>query len=116
MMISEAEIGLAEADDCIAEADRNIREIQSLIPQLVDIGYPTTEVENHLGAMTQALQQLHARRRAIVETLDRAEPPPRIARPSARARRQSGAAASPPATRAVTGIFVWRALHRLTGS
>jgi hypothetical protein len=82
-MHSQAEIGLAEIDDRMAEADRNIRQIGSLLPQLADIGYPTEEVENRLDLMTKALHHLHAQRRNIVETLDRAGPPPRVVRAAA---------------------------------
>ena len=86
-MHSQAEIGLAEVDDRMAEADRNIRQIGSLLPQLADIGYPTEEVESRLQLMTKALHHLHAQRRNIVETLDRNGPPPRVVRAAAAKRR-----------------------------
>jgi hypothetical protein len=81
-MLTQAEIGLAEADERIAEADQNIRQIGSLIPQLALQGYPTTEVEEYLAQMQRALHHLHAQRRHIVAALDGDEPPPRVARPS----------------------------------
>ena len=102
-MMSEAEIGLAEADDRIAAAEQNIRQLGSLIPQLAGNGYPTAEVEGHLQTMTQALQYLRTQRSSIIATLDGNQPPPRVAQATARTWRR---AASP-----------WRAIYaRLSGS
>jgi hypothetical protein len=79
-MMSQAEIGLAEVDERIAEADRNIQQIASLLPDLEVHGYPSVDVEQRLQLMAQALHHLRAQRRAIVETLDGVEPLPRIVR------------------------------------
>ena len=76
----QAEIGLAEIDDRIADADRNINQLASLIPELAIKGYSTTDIEDHLVLMRTALHHLRAQRRTIVDTLDGTEPPPRIAR------------------------------------
>ena len=86
-MLSQAEIGLAKIDENMADADRNIRELRSLVPQLAAKGYPTAEIEEHLTILCQVLQRLQVQRRAIVEMLDGNELPPRIARPVKRARR-----------------------------
>jgi len=79
-MVSQAELGLAEADECIAEADRNIQRIEALLPDLEVNGYAAREVERRLQLMMRALHHLRAQRRVIVETLDGVEPMPRIAR------------------------------------
>jgi hypothetical protein len=79
-MLSQAEIGLAEADERIAEADRNIQMIESLLPRLEINGYAALEVEHRLHLMNQALAHLREQRRAIVESLDGDEPLPLIVR------------------------------------
>ena len=79
----QVEIGLAEIDERIADADRNISQLGSLIPELADKGYATADIEGDLLLMTKALHGLRAQRRTIVDTLDGDEPPPRIARPMA---------------------------------
>jgi hypothetical protein len=79
-MLSQAEIGLAEADERLAEADRNIQIIESLLPRLEVNGYAALEVEHQLHLMNQALEHLRAQRRAIVETLDGTETLPLIVR------------------------------------
>jgi hypothetical protein len=94
----QAEIGLAEIDERIAEADRNISQLGSLIPELATKGYSTTDIEDNLALMRTALHHLRAQRRTIVETLDGNEPPPRIARKTARPRRQT--------TKTTTSAFV----------
>jgi len=84
-MNSEAEIGLNEADQSIAEAEHNIRQVGSLIPELAIHGYSTVEVEGQVEQMLQVLDYLRAQRRTIVEKLDAGMPPPplpRRARPS----------------------------------
>ena len=86
-MLSQAEIGLVKIDEDMADADRNIRELGSLVPQLAAKGYPTAEIEEVLTMLWQALQRLQVQRRAIVEMLDGNELPPRIARPAKRTRR-----------------------------
>lgn len=64
-MLSEAGIGLAKADRRIAEAERNIRDVSSLIPHIANNGYSTEAVEHHLALMTQVLDHLKAKRREI---------------------------------------------------
>jgi hypothetical protein len=105
----QAEIGLAELDDNIAHADRNIRQVGSLLPQLADKGHATAEIEDKLILMTKALHCLRAERRSILETLEGDEPLPRIAVP-ARARRQAATltAAAVVPSHSATG---WRAIY-----
>ena len=86
-MLSQAEMGLDKIDENIADADRNIRELGSLVPLLAAKGYSTAEIEKTLTMLRQLLQQLQVQRRAIVEMLDGNELPPRIARPAKRTRR-----------------------------
>jgi len=85
----QAEIGLAEIDDRIADADCNINQLASLVPELAIKGYSTTDIEDKLALMRTALQHLRAQRHTIVETLDGTEPPPRIARATASRRRRT---------------------------
>jgi hypothetical protein len=77
-MISELEMGLAEADERIAEAENNIRQLGSLIPELANQGYATTEVEGHVEQMQLVLDHLHEQRQSIIQNLDGSEAPPRI--------------------------------------
>jgi len=86
-MLSQAEIGLVKIDENIADADRNIRVLGSLVPLLAAKGYRTAEIEEVLTMLGEALQRLQVERRAIVEMLDGNELPPRIARPAMRTRR-----------------------------
>jgi hypothetical protein len=86
-MLSQAEIGLVKIDEDMADADRNIRELGSLVPLLAAKGYPTAEIEEILTMLWQQLQRLQVQRHAIVEMLDGKELPPRIARPAKRTRR-----------------------------
>jgi hypothetical protein len=86
-MMSQAEIGLVKIDENIADADRYIRELGTLVPLLAAKGYRTTEIEEILPMLWQALHRLQVQRHAIVEMLDGAESPPRIAQPAKRARR-----------------------------
>jgi hypothetical protein len=86
-MMSQAEIGLVKIDENIADADRYIRELGTLVPLLAAQGYRTTEIEKILPMLWQALHGLQVQRRAIVEMLDGDELPPRIAQPVKRARR-----------------------------
>lgn len=70
-MYSEAGIGLARADRSIAEAERNLRELGTLIPQLAERGYVTDHIENHVAAMTQILDNLRSQRWQIEGFLGR---------------------------------------------
>jgi hypothetical protein len=69
-MLSDTGIGLAQADRDIAEAERNIRHLKTLIPQIADRGYSTAEVEDQLQAMTQMLAHLKSQRWEIEGLLD----------------------------------------------
>lgn len=69
-MPSQSEVGLAEADLSIAQAEHNINRVEALLPLLAESGYPTSEVEGHLELLTQALLHLQAQRRSIVEALE----------------------------------------------
>ena len=102
-------IGLAEIDERIADADRNISQLGSLIPELADKGYATADIEGDLLLMTKALHGLRAQRRTIVDTLDGDEPPPRIARPMAGPSRRVTTLAT---SAVVSGSHVsaWRAI------
>jgi hypothetical protein len=86
-MMSQAEVGFVKIDENIADADRFIRELGSLVPLLAEKGYPTTEIEEILTMLWQALHRLQVQRRAIVEMLDGDQLPPRIAQPAKRTRR-----------------------------
>jgi hypothetical protein len=66
---TEREVKLAQADSRIEEAERNIRHVEALLPQLTRQGYSTVEVEGHLGLMSEALYHLKEQRRLIEGTL-----------------------------------------------
>jgi hypothetical protein len=68
-MRTERDFKLAEADNRIAEAERNIRHVESLLPQLNERGFSTAEIEGHIDLMTEALHHLKEQRRLIVSTL-----------------------------------------------
>ncbi len=61
-MYSEAGIGLAHADRSIAEAERNLKQLNVLLPQLASRGYETREIEGHMEAMGQILDSLRNQR------------------------------------------------------
>jgi len=86
-MLSQAEIGLVKIDENMADADRNIRELGSLVPLLAAKGYPTAEIEEILTTLWHELQRLQVQRRAVVEMLDRNQSLPRIAQRPKRAYR-----------------------------
>jgi len=65
----ERDLKLAQADSRIEEAERNIRQVEYLIPTLTAQGYATGEIEGHLGLMSEALYHLKEQRRLIVTTL-----------------------------------------------
>jgi len=122
---SQAELGLADIDDSLADADRNIRQLGAMIPELESKGYPTDQVERELTVMTKALHSLRAKRHALMETLDGREPLPRIARARRHAPRRAPARPSPEraATLAATEVVAtrdattWRSIYlRLRGS
>jgi hypothetical protein len=61
-MFSDAGTGLARADQSIAEAEHNIRQLGTLLPHLASTGYPTVEVEGQLELMARMLDALKTRR------------------------------------------------------
>jgi hypothetical protein len=67
-MTLEHDLKLAQADSRIAEAERNIRHVESLVSWLTAQGYATAEIEGHLGLMSEALYHLKEQRRLIAET------------------------------------------------
>ena len=69
-VLSDTGLGLARADRDIADAERNIKRLKSLLPQIATQGYPTTEVENQISAMSQMLANLKSQRWEIEGMLD----------------------------------------------
>ena len=65
-MRSNHQSKLAQADNRIAAAERNIRNVEALLPRLTAQGVSTREIEGHLGLMTEALHHLKEQRRLIV--------------------------------------------------
>jgi len=68
-MSVEYDLKLAQADCRIEEAERNIRQVESLLPELTAQGYATAEIEGHLGLMSEALYHLKEQRRLIAATM-----------------------------------------------
>ena len=64
-MRSERDDKLAQADSRIAEAERNIRHVESLLPRLTEQGYSTVEIEGHLDLMAEALHHLKENRSVL---------------------------------------------------
>ena len=56
---------LALADSRIEDAERNIRQVEALLPWFNAQGYSTVEIENQLGLMSEALYHLKEQRRLI---------------------------------------------------
>lgn len=69
-VLSDTGLGLARADHDIAQAERNIKRLKTLVAKISMQGYPITEVENQLKAMTQMLAQLKSQRWEIEGLLD----------------------------------------------
>ena len=69
-MLSDTGLGLARADHDIAEAERNIKRLKTLVAKISMQGYPTIEVETQLKNMTQMLAQLKSQRWEIEGMLD----------------------------------------------
>lgn len=67
-MGNERDFKLAEADNRIAAAERNIRHVESLLPHLNEQGYSTAAIEGHIDLMTEALLHLKEQRRLIAGT------------------------------------------------
>jgi hypothetical protein len=62
----DLDLKLAVADGHIEDAERNIRQVEALLPWLTAQGYSTVEIENQLGLMSEALYHLKEQRRLIV--------------------------------------------------
>jgi hypothetical protein len=69
-VLSDTGLGLARADHDMAQAERNIRRLKTLIAKASMQGYPTNEVEDQLKAMTQMLAHLKSQRWEIEGLLD----------------------------------------------
>ncbi len=69
-VLSDTGVGLARADHDMAQAERNIRRLKTLVAKASMQGYPTTEVEDQLKAMTQMLAHLKSQRWEIEGLLD----------------------------------------------
>jgi len=69
-VLSDTGVGLARADHDMAQAERNIRRLKTLVAKAAMQGYPTTEVEDQLKAMTQMLAHLKSQRWEIEGLLD----------------------------------------------
>ena len=112
-MMSQAEMGLAEIDEKIADSDSNIRKLGSLVPKLAMNGYPTADIEKTLTLMCHVLHRLQSQRRTIAETLDGDYLPPRIAQPAKSTPRRANTHRAPVAASAGG----WRSIYsRLAGS
>jgi hypothetical protein len=61
-MYSEAGIGLAHADRSIAQAERNLKQLNSILPQLAQSGFETREIEGHMEALGEILDNLRSQR------------------------------------------------------
>ena len=62
---TESSLKLAQADSRIEEAERNIRDVEALLPQLSQRGYSIVDVEGQLDLMSEALYHLKEQRRLI---------------------------------------------------
>ena len=67
-MSVDLDLKLALADSHIADAERNIRQVEALLPWFNSQGYSTIEIENQLGLMSEALYHLKEQRRLINHT------------------------------------------------
>ena len=67
-MSLERHLKLALADSHIEDAERNIRDVKSLVSMLSAQGHATADIENQIGLMSEALHHLKEQRRLIVET------------------------------------------------
>ena len=63
-MFSDAGTGLARADQSIAEAERNIRQLGSLLAQVASTGYATVEGGGQVELMARMLDALAQRWRS----------------------------------------------------
>jgi hypothetical protein len=64
-MSVDLNLKLALADSHIEDAERNIRQVEALLPWFNAQGYSTVEIENQLGLMSEALYHLKEQRRLI---------------------------------------------------
>jgi hypothetical protein len=67
-MSLERHLKLALADSRIEEAERNIRDVESLVSVLSAQGHATGEIQSQLGLMSEALHHLKEQRRLIGDT------------------------------------------------
>jgi hypothetical protein len=64
-MSTDVDLKLAVADTHIEDAERNIRQVEALLPWFTAQGYSTVEIESQLGLMSEALYHLKEQRRLI---------------------------------------------------
>jgi len=64
-MSVDFDLKLAVADSRIEDAERNIKQVEALLPWFSSQGYSTVEIENQLGLMSEALYHLKEQRRLI---------------------------------------------------
>jgi hypothetical protein len=64
-MSVDVDLKLAVADSHIEDAERNIRQVEALLPWFNAQGYSTAEIESQLGLMSEALYHLKEQRRLI---------------------------------------------------
>ena len=69
-VLSDTGLGLARADNDIAQAEHNIRHLKTLVAKIAMQGHPISEVEDQLQAMTQMLTHLKSQRWEIEGLLD----------------------------------------------
>lgn len=67
-MSMDLDLKLALADTHIEDAERNIRQVEALLPWFNAQGYSTVEIESQLGLMSEALYHLKEQRRLIGHT------------------------------------------------
>jgi hypothetical protein len=64
-MSVDLDLKLALADTHIQDAERNIRQVEALLPWFTAQGYSTVDIEAQLGLMSEALYHLKEQRRLI---------------------------------------------------
>jgi hypothetical protein len=67
-MSMDLDLRLALADSRIEDAERNIRQVEALLPWFNAQGYSTAEIESQLDLMSEALYHLKEQRRLIGRT------------------------------------------------
>lgn len=61
-MYSEAGSGLARADRSIAAAEHNVRTLEALIPEMAALGYSTSQIQQQVQILSQALDYVKNQR------------------------------------------------------